>query len=395
MPPKRRVPAKKPVRRSVAYGKYARRRTYARVPRYSLGYRYGVRGSRGVDGGSRVSRSYGAFDPSYIPVKDGAAKFVLAQLNPFHESAYGARVPDRSTAPSAHIYAFDTTAFNQGANSFAQAKIFLPNVNTAVVDFVGATSSTWTLPIAYGGATPTNRVTGIKANYDAIRPVAHGVRLSCSLPVTTAQGFVHICLYAESIYAEASWKAPQSISQMTTCVDYQRLPISKLTETPVIIVNKFLSEGAFVYRDTADDAHSSPNNIANYPSIPQGFMTIMIVVEGAAQSLQSLSAEIISHYEVQPQFSTTNPSSTQNAEPANTPAMDTASTASSMGIPVFEDNAEGMEQRITGTLNVIANNVADTAQRQVINAVVGLAGAATMRAAHNALNQPETVHQIK
>jgi len=388
MPPKRKAPSRKPAaKRAASYGKRA---TYTRSSYSRMPYRYDSRGTRGIDGGSRTSRSYGALDPS-VRVLGNPAKFLIAHINPFHEAAYGVRVPDRSTAPSTHLYTFDVNQMAVNATSQASATIYYPNIRSVSVVMTPGTSTTWLPAAAFAGNQNTNRLAGITSNYEVMRPVAHGIRLSSPLSVTQAIGFVHICLFSESIYNKGTWDVPSSISQMTTLPDYQRIPLSKLTETSLIVVNKFLSEGAFQYRSVDDNSHAVGQIVANLPSVPQGFMAICVVIEGGPPSSNALSAEMITHYEAQPTYSTQAPSTTQNAEPANTPAMDACANGSS-GQSSFEDTAEGLSERASAfAASAVVNGAQAGVQRAMMGAAAAALGVGIRRVQSSGV---ETVNQI-
>jgi hypothetical protein len=218
--------------------------------------------------------------------------FAAAQINPFSQKAYGARIPDSNTAPSAAFQTYDEYNLPTiGTNANAAAlNVMLPV--TYVMPTGTLTLNGWSWGSGYGtqgsgfSSASSSKLSAVEANYSAIRPVAHGIRITCPLSLLNATGYLHVCLYADSIFGDTTWSYPTSISQMTSLPGYVRMTLAELCTKPLIYVNRFLSQDAFTYRDPSDSAETqvvsgTAVKTVNTAAVPYSWMSIMVAVEGA------------------------------------------------------------------------------------------------------------------
>ena len=171
---------------------------------------------------------------------------------------------------------------------------FRPTYNSAVISAtpVDAATVSWGASV---GANATNRrdYSAFIAQMEAVRPVAHAVRVVSQLAPTTATGFVHIGLSVESFYnSPTTWQFPTTVNQMTGLSYYKRVTLASLTQTPLTVINKWIDERGFHYQD-AQQGVTLATGAGPEVSSPFGgdWAVIVILIEGAPVSPSPLSAE--------------------------------------------------------------------------------------------------------
>jgi len=235
--------------------------------------------------------------------QDKPHPFIIANMNPFLPEAFNARVPDASTAPSSSLTMRDEAQLS-GLNTTNLLGLYvMPSCNAAyaVATQVNATTVSWGANYA-ANATSWTRLSSLTSNYNTMRPVAHGMRLTCPLAPTTAAGFVHIALYGMSTYGQATWEIPTTVAGMRDLPSYKKMTLASLTQHPLIVVNKFLDQTAFRYTDTQsmEQAQSSSNEF----HVPYSWMGIVVMVDGHGTTSPCLDYEVIMHVEAQARFGT-------------------------------------------------------------------------------------------
>lgn len=229
-----------------------------------------------------------------------AAKFALAQIDPFEPKCLGAKIPDSNTIPS--IANADTDQVSLAApssNGNLIAIAFNPSYAAAMNAATdGAAAVTWS---SAAWATRRNYA-NVVASIEAIRPVAHALRVSSPLAPTSTVGFVHIGLAVESRIPPSNTNAPDlptTVNQMTGLAHYTRFTLASLTQSPVTVINKWIDETGFRY----DDPRSGPNvqtpgatptavqSIQNSLNFGQSWATIVVMVEGQSTGSSPISFE--------------------------------------------------------------------------------------------------------
>jgi len=229
-----------------------------------------------------------------------AAKFALAQIDPFEPKCLGAKIPDSNTIPS--IANADTDQVSLAApstNGNLIAIAFNPSYATSVQAATdGAGSVTWS-------ATWSQRrnYANVVSSIEAIRPVAHAIRVSSPLAPTSTVGFVHIGLAVESRVNSTNSALPDlptTVNQMTGLAHYARFTLASLTQSPVTVINKWIDETGFRY----DDPRSGPSYVAsggtpfnsvqsiqNTLNFGQSWSSIVVMVEGQSTGSSPISFE--------------------------------------------------------------------------------------------------------
>jgi len=274
------------------------------------------------------------------------SKFELGQINPFDKNVYGAKIPDSNTQPSTTSVSEDRVVFTGSATDMAQCKAFFPNVTINSVASVDSSSSSWTWAATYGGGSSSSVRAAFLSSFTGIRPVAHGVRISSQAPPTTATGFVHVAVYPLETAFESTWNLPVNISQMAQLPWYRRYTLSSLTQTPVIVVNKFLDCTATRYSDPASGLAAQGSDISF--QFGTSWCVILVAVEGQVVLTSNLSVENLTHYEVIPKFGTGsgNVFGTSPAAPFSTQKLEAVSRVAGHVGAVFNDDPMSLQERV-------------------------------------------------
>lgn len=222
------------------------------------------------------------------------AKFALAQLDPFEPNALGAKIPDSNTVPSMANAQTDQVQLSGSATAGHLIAIaFTPLYSQAtLVATPGATSVTWG-----GGWTQRRQYTNVVSQIEAIRPVAHAIRMVSPLAPTGATGFVHVGLSFESrthSAAPANPDLPTTINAMTGLAHYKRFTLASLTQSPITVINKWLDDTAFRYEDPRSvnlytDVTTTPNTSTF--NFNQSWGTIVVMVDSQPASGVPISFE--------------------------------------------------------------------------------------------------------
>jgi hypothetical protein len=243
----------------------------------------------------------------------------LANINPFDQNADGCKIPDSNTYPSTSIRIEDEVQLTTDATFGGHTRAFRPYLNGHNVVATTASANSWTWTAAYGNGNASARLSSVTSNYALVRPVAHGIRITSPLATTTAAGYVHVCVYAQS-EAGSTWALPLNVSQLNNCMFYQRFPLSVLTQRAVTVVNKFLDSTSGRYFDPNTDM-ATPATDLSFQT--EGWATILVTIEGAGLSQNCVNVETIIHMEATPLFSGIN--SASPAAPFNISSLESVS----------------------------------------------------------------------
>lgn len=287
-PRRRRATRRAPVRRRT----YTRRRSYARRGKVA-----------------QPCKCPGELTPG--------DKFVMLQADPFDTKYFGAKIPDSSTIPSIatpvqYNYALTTSPSSQP--NWAGAWAFFPGVESCNFRLNGVDASTWNPALSATSDAPMRD--GFCSNFEAFRPTAHAIRLSCPFAPTTTTGFVHIALATESAYANdgsitnAKANLAASLSEMSNYTFYKRVTLASLTQSPITLINKWTDETAFRYSSPAIGQGDAQAGALQF-HIPLSWGILLVAVEGVSSAttpntpITPLQAEVILHTEGIPNKSST------------------------------------------------------------------------------------------
>lgn len=249
-------------------------------------------------------------------ILDPGEKFALVQADPFEPKFFGAKIPDSSTIPSIPTpvqfnFSMATAAASQP--NFAHAWAFYPTMENTVIRALPLSTSTW------DWTTPSNFNAPVAATFqqqfEAYRPTAHAIRLSCPFAPTSTTGFVHIALATETTYSSSGTSGTQSsqlaanLSDLSGYTFYKRVTLASLTQSPLTLINKWTDETAFRYSSpfaVPQSSSATAATTANQFHIPLSWGTLLIALEGVSQvqavgAITPLQAEVVIHTENIPQ----------------------------------------------------------------------------------------------
>jgi len=237
------------------------------------------------------------------------SRFALAQLDPFEPRANGCKIPDSNTMPSISNNDIDLIPFNPpGTSGYLVAAAYAPSYASSVINSTDVSASACAWPIAYNST--RRNYTNVVASIEAIRPVAHAIRLSSALAPTTATGFVHLGLSVESrkngtTGGGAVPDFPKSVNEMTGLAHYKRVTLASLTQSPLTVLNKWIDETAFRYEDPraqrnyiSEASDTLTDTTFNFFG---GWASIIVYYEGAPLNLNPISVEHLLLTECLPQ----------------------------------------------------------------------------------------------
>jgi len=229
-----------------------------------------------------------------------ASKFALAQLDPFEPACMGAKIPDSNTMPSLANTDTDQVvrASPTSVATHLAAFAFRPTYRQAVWTATTGNTVTWDVANSANRRNYSNLI----ASVEAIRPVAHAIRLSCGLAPTSTTGFVHVGIAVESRFndtggspaGQPQW--PIDINQMTGLAHYKRFTLASLTQSPITCINKWLDDTGFRYEDPK--AQTDFRGAASAPeqttfNFLDSWGTLIVMVEGAPLNVNVLNIEHI------------------------------------------------------------------------------------------------------
>lgn len=327
-----------------------------------------------------------------------SARFALAQLDPFEPRAVGAKVPDSNTMPSLANCDTDIVPFNAPTQGgYLVGAAFAPAYNSSVLTStdVGQGNLSWGTAYQYGRRNATN----VNAAMEAIRPVAHAIRISSGIAPTQATGFVHIGISVESYNntaANAFFEYPTTIAQMAGLAFYKRVTLASLTQSPLTIINKWIDDTGFRYSDpraTYVNSAGAPFNTQLH--FQQSWGVIVIIIDGqGSTTISPLSVEHILHTEGLPKKDAfvlgtpAAPSSPGVMSAVSAMAGDTdfshteaqQDTYINTGLNILQRGAAVAGNRVVEVLSPIAEHigarVGDAASNYALNALMGMGGIA-------------------
>lgn len=305
---------------------------------------------------SRYSRPVRRRRRTVMRKKPTISRFALAQANPFHADANGAKIPDSNSVPSCAFQLTDTitlTSHSMGTNAIA----FRHTAAGAVVTTASIPStSTWTWAADFGGVQDNSKLTSVVSNFNVIRTVAQGFRITCPRSPQTITGNCHVCIYTPSFYNKTTWDLPTSIDQMSQQSTYKRFPLATICAKACTVINRSIDFSSEKYFDPSSDCAANANSTASgtTPSIIQqgdlvfqtsGWGVVIIAFDGATTNTSNIIAiESITHMEGVPKtggLATATPAASYN--PSEIGAVSRAVNDSD-AIPITEANENAVIQ---------------------------------------------------
>lgn len=372
---------------------YPKRRTYVRA-RSRVGY--GTRRSAYQRRSRRVQSA--GMSTGCCSVMDPGQKFVMVQADPFEPKYFGAKIPDSSTIPSIPTpiqYNQTLQTLNTSQPAFAHAWAFYPSVSFNFITALGLNASQWSFSAASATVQSAPQSASFQSQFEAFRPTAHAIRLTCPFAPTTTTGFVHIAIATETNMTAANTNTQhytqlaESFSAMSGYTFYKRVTLASLTQSPITLINKWTDETAFRYQSpvAGPAVAAGGSGGANQFQIPFSWGTLLIAVEGVSTSttpaaIAPLTAEVILHSECIPDKSSTLIGST-----AASYSSSTLNAVSQAVAATDFSHTEEQQDRTIGNYVAEVANAAGLSPRSVRDFGIRVAGQAVRTAAQYATSR--------
>lgn len=228
-------------------------------------------------------------------------RFELAQSNPFHPNAYGCKIPDANSVPSCAFQAMSSFLMTTDANG-TSARAYRPVTACERIATSSSTATSWTWNSDYTtGITANSKQSSITTNFTVVRPVAHGVRITCPLAPNTVLGSVHICVYSPELFGETGWNSvlPKSFDDMSQQAIYKKIPLAALCSKSVTIINRTIDFSSQRYYDPASTLSANATQLEFQTT---GWGIILVAVEAANVSTGVVNVETLTHFEGTPKL---------------------------------------------------------------------------------------------
>jgi len=224
-------------------------------------------------------------------------KFVKAQIDPFNHAADGCKIPDSNTYPSSPLKIEDQfLAESTDANGLL-CRAYIPMLKNTRILHTAAGASSWKWSAAYGGGNDSGRLASVAANFSLVRPVAHGIKISCPSAPTTITGNLHVAVMATSDFGKTTWNFPRNVTELSNSMFYRKYPLAMFTQQSLTVVNKFLDCTSTRYIDPSADGIDNSGDVSLHTN---GWAAIIVSVDSAPANSPVLTVEHVIHMEAIP-----------------------------------------------------------------------------------------------
>jgi hypothetical protein len=222
-------------------------------------------------------------------------QFTLANADPFHDNAFGVKIPDECSMLSCAAFSRDEYIINSVSvtGSFTQATVFTVDPGAATAQSLTPVSGVWTWPATFANANAVGNRAALISSFSEIRCAAGGIRISVPTSYTNTQGFMHVALIAD-LRDQSTWSYPTSLTAMQNADAYMRIPMTDLIENELRVSHKWTDYTAFRYFNPGIPTATYTGNL---PST--GWAAIMVYCDGlsATPSIAAYNVETIKHWE--------------------------------------------------------------------------------------------------
>jgi hypothetical protein len=227
--------------------------------------------------------------------KKGLPQFAIAHVDAFCEEAFGVKVPDDSTFPSATAFTkTETTLSASTTTTTSVASAFYVDPRTYWTYSGTPSAGAWTWAASYGSYAANPNLSAILNNFSLIRPVACSFRITTPASYTNAQGYVHLAMVAD-LRDGTTWNFPTSLAAMLVSPYYQRIPIADLIQNTCVINSYYSDQSAFRYLDPNEG--NGPVYNVTLPSTGWGALVVYCDGLTAVSGAPAVSVEQIVHWE--------------------------------------------------------------------------------------------------
>lgn len=251
---------------------------------------------------------------------EAVREYIAASVNPFQESARGAKFPDENVLPSVPLTAMDEYVLATDDNGRAALTV-LPFIRNHY-STPKITGNSYDQPYSWNAGESTYYDSQSYTEFQQVfldsRTVAAGVQLSVVSPPLTTQGrlFIGFTPLDFSGLVLGDQNRPTSISQMLYTYKFHEVSLPDLVNEAVIIPFPAIDIGCTRYRNTHFPTLQSTPSL-NYNSIPDGsgyeekqavinntaietmcgWPSLCIMIEGGAEGTPTLLVEMVVHTE--------------------------------------------------------------------------------------------------
>jgi len=310
-----------------------------------------------------------------VPSGPNDKSYLAAQLAPFSSRAFGARVPDdiEIQTCTCDIRANQTIGSDSGGGAGAAFRYHI-YANYSKPSFTSGSITAWGTPSAcnYNGAVTLGSVA------TAVRTVGFGIRVTCTQPMSTMTGNLHVALVPDAYAASNLLITPASISALQGSMYYQKVPAADLILNDIVVAGRVSDASGYrYYQPQVTDLISANNTQGTITT--SGWMSIVIIGEGLPASLATaFEIDVIHHVEFMPQATGNGFSLTSNPSPCSPLTLAGVKNAA-RNIPPTNVVAAGTELGDNATWwssamkYVDAGAVASTGLSLITNGIAGMA----------------------
>lgn len=266
-------------------------------------------------------------------------KYIKAFVDPFMDEVQGVKIPDSNAQPSIPLRCLDTRDFATSSTVGTDAWAFnaSPAAYAVSRDSASLGATSWIWSAGFAGKADSAKLSNVRADQEMYRPVAHAIRITSALAPTAATGFVHVCVFSQSLYNQTTWTYPTSVSQMQQVPGYKRIPLGRLTAEGLLVVNRPMDVTAQRYIDSDSPVFDNAGTM-EFQSGMQ-WCSIVVAVTGAPVSSTPISVENVLHIECIPRATAVSQSTP--AAKYNTAALGGAANAASQATAAVLDSEKG------------------------------------------------------
>lgn len=221
-----------------------------------------------------------------------------ANVNPFNQSAYGAKYPDDCTYPSVPYQARSTALAAGDATYFLNTNVYRYHPVTHRVGATSASASSWAFTAARGNTADIDSLSTLTNAFGLTRTIGFGVRISAQQNYASISGFCHMCVVPD-IISGTVWNYPTTIAAMQSYTTYNKFSMADILQNPVIFSSQFYGPNAREYRDPS--LRDNDTTAVTFVRNSTGWGAIVVALTGiSAAAGDAISLEYIAHLECLP-----------------------------------------------------------------------------------------------
>lgn len=242
-----------------------------------------------------------------IHSSDNRKSFLAATIAPFHDFAFGSRVPDSVELPTntGCIRSYLSLG-TDSKGGFAAVIRWHATANYISPQFTAGEITGWNNVVSANNAATT----ALQGYASSIRTVGYGARVTICHPYNALSGAIHSCIIPDNYVGGSKLQLPLGnppamVGFMQGGLYYQRVPAVNLTNNDLVVAGRPMDETAYkFYNPDYYDVNGSAGG--NNPVTSSGWTTILLYGESLPASITGgICVEGIHHVECMPEMSST------------------------------------------------------------------------------------------